>query len=207
MMTPMYKTVWMSATLPRMDALPTLVKCFMDRFHLSMDKKEQHVRECFSTELDRGALMCGPSGAVAFPNQRCKSADDLRKLCSRLPSDPLVLKAYTERALASLLERWTALKKEKLKAIEEFEKIVVHPLVKFSDLSELNHASIREYAMEVLECVARTGNDEFVEAFCSSRDFAETNVFPQFDLTEMIFSNAYAFPGLTLVADDSPSEQ
>merc|ERR1740121_2633617 len=111
MMTPMYKTIWMSATLPRMAALPTLVKCFMDRFRLSMDKKEQHVRECFSTELDRGALMCGPSGAVAFPHQRCDTAEELQKLVLRLPGDPLVMKAYTERALASLVERWQGLTK------------------------------------------------------------------------------------------------
>lgn len=26
-------------------------------------------RECMSTQLDRGAVLCGPSGAVAFPHQ------------------------------------------------------------------------------------------------------------------------------------------
>ena len=28
------------------------------------------LRECMSTQLDRGAVLCGPSGAVAFPHQR-----------------------------------------------------------------------------------------------------------------------------------------
>merc|ERR1711972_705973 len=100
MMTPMYKTILMSATLPRPSALPTLVNGFLDRFKLDHATKDSHVRECFSTELDRGAVMCGPSGAVAFPHQNVKSADELKKLCIRLPTDPLVLKAYTERALA-----------------------------------------------------------------------------------------------------------
>merc|ERR1719330_1865041 len=95
-----------------MDALPTLVDCFMHRFQLPPDTKHQHVRECFSTELDRGALLCGPSGSVAFPHQKCKTSDELEKLCKRLPTDPLVLKAYTERALATLLERWQVLAKE-----------------------------------------------------------------------------------------------
>jgi len=207
MMTPMYKTIWMSATLPRMTALPTLVKCFMDRFLLPMDNRDQHVRECFSTELDRGALMCGPSGAVAFPHQRCKTAEELKKLCARLPSDPLVLKAYTERALASLLERWSTLRKEKHERMVEFDKTMVRPEAKFADLSELNHASIRAYAMDVLSAVAESGDDSFVEAFCGASDLAEANVFPQFNLAEMIFGNAYAFPGLTLVAGDDPSEQ
>ena len=27
------------------------------------------LRECMSTQLDRGAVLCGPSGAVAFPHQ------------------------------------------------------------------------------------------------------------------------------------------
>eukprot|EP00434_Breviolum_minutum_P011513 symbB.v1.2.010151.t1/scaffold660.1/size175713/8 len=106
MMTPMYKTILMSATLPRPTALPTLVNAFLDRFKIPMAKKEMHIRECMSTQLDRGAVLCGPSGAVAFPHQNVQSADELRKLCLRLPADPLVLKAYTERALATLLLRW-----------------------------------------------------------------------------------------------------
>jgi len=206
MMTPMYKTVWMSATLPRIDALPTLVNSFMERFRLPLEKKEQHVRECFSTELDRGALMCGPNGAVAFPHQKCRTAEELRALCHRLPTDPLVLKSYTERALASLLERWQALVKEG-KVSEGFQKRIPAPGVKFADLSELNHASIRAYALEILEGVAADADDALAAAFCEPRDGAEGNMFPAFDLVEMLFSNAYAFPGLTLVADDDPSEQ
>jgi len=79
--------------------------------------------------------------------------------------------------------------------------------VKFADLSELNHASIRGYAIEILNCVAADGSDELVTAFCAPQDSAEGNVFPQFDLVEMMFGNAFAFPGLTLVADDAPSEK
>jgi len=206
MMTPMYKTVWMSATLPRIDALPTLVNSFLERFRLPFDSKEKHVRECFSTELDRGALMCGPSGAVAFPHGKCKTSAELKGLCQRLPTDPLVLKAYTERALASLLERWQVLRKEG-KVSEHFQKRVQSPELKFSDLSELNHASIRAYALEILEGAADEDSDELVLAFCEPRDAPEGNMFPPFNLVEMLFSNAYAFPGLTLVADDEPSQQ
>eukprot|EP00913_Durusdinium_trenchii_P023223 g21801.t1 len=43
-------------------------------------------------------------------------------------------------------------------------------------------------------------------AFCHL-DSAGDNLFPQFDLAEMLFGNAFAFPGLTLVADDHPMEQ
>merc|ERR1719311_365939 len=77
MMTPAYKTLWMSATLPRIESLPTLVNNFMDRFLVPHEKREEHVTECFSTQLDRGALLCGPSGAVAFPHLNCRTAEDL----------------------------------------------------------------------------------------------------------------------------------
>lgn len=206
MMTSPYKTIWMSATLPRCKALPTLVSSWMERFRLPMDKQDNHVTECFSTQLDRGALMCGPSGHVAFPHQKCVTADDLRKLCERLPGDPLVLKAYTERALASLLERWKVLEKEN-KVLPGFAKKAIRPEVKFADLSELNHASIRGYAVDILEWAAAEGNDELVKGFCEVRDDGEASTFPVFNLVEMLFSNAYAFPGLTLVADDDPSGQ
>ncbi|CAK9102824.1 unnamed protein product [Durusdinium trenchii] len=83
MMTPMYKTILMSATLPRPAALPTLVKSFMERFKIPESKRDLHVRECMSTQLDRGAVLCGPSGAVAFPHQNVQSAEELKKLCVR----------------------------------------------------------------------------------------------------------------------------
>lgn len=205
MMTPMYKTILMSATLPRPAALPTLVKSFMERFKIPESKRDLHVRECMSTQLDRGAVLCGPSGAVAFPHQNVQSAEELKKLCVRLPADPLVLKAYTERALATLLLRWRSLEQDgKLK--DGFKKQMTLPEEKFADLSELHHASIRSYAMDLLSCVADQNDDEFVKAFCHP-DSAGDNLFPQFDLAEMLFGNAFAFPGLTLVADDHPMEQ
>ena len=81
--------------------------------------------------------------------------------------------------------------------------------------------------MDLLACVAEQGDDDFVKDFCRP-DAAADNLFPQFDLGEMLFGNAYAFPGemsvetridsidssdcvsesgLTLVADDHPMEQ
>jgi len=206
MMTPMYKTVWMSATLPRAEFLPTLVNSFLDRFLVPRENRALHVREAFSTELDRGALMCGPSGHVAYPHMKCRTAEDLKKLVLRLPGDPLVMKAYTERALASLLKRWAVLKKEG-KLSEAFTKALVPPEVKFEDLSLLNHASIRAYALEFLTAIAADGSDGLTAEFCQTRTDGEKNTFPEFSITEILFSNAYAYPGLTLVADDDPKGQ
>jgi len=191
--------------LPRPEALPNLVNSFMDRFKLDHATKAAHVRECFSTELDRGAVMCGQTGGVAFPHQHCVEAKELKKLCIRLPADPLVLKAYTERALAVLLTRWNCMEKEG-KMREGFLKRMTRPEVRFADLSELNHASIRGYAMELLACVADEGDDAFAKAFCEKGVTAEegAGLFPAFNLSEMMFANAWAFPGLTLVSGDDP---
>jgi hypothetical protein len=38
--------------------------------HLNPLIEHAALRECMSTQLDRGAVLCGPSGAVAFPHQR-----------------------------------------------------------------------------------------------------------------------------------------
>merc|ERR1739848_717937 len=77
-----------AATVPRVESLPTLVGSFLDRFHLPLDKRAEHVKECYSTELDRGVVLCDPSGALAFPHQSCKTATELEELCKRLPSTP-----------------------------------------------------------------------------------------------------------------------
>merc|ERR1711971_129540 len=89
---------------------------------------------------------------------------------------------------------------------EGFTKRMVRPEIKFADLSDLNHASIRSYAMELLQGVAEENDDEFVKAFCQPVDEQGSNLFPEFNLTEMIFANAWAFPGLTLVSGESPME-
>merc|ERR550514_465116 len=137
-MTPAYKTLWMSATMPRSGSVPTLVNSFMERHKIPLDTKGNHVKECFSTELDRGALLTGPTGAVAFPHQNITSAEELKKLATRLPGDPLVLKSYTERALASLLTRWQTMEAAG-QLLEGFSRRVTPPEEKFADLSELNH--------------------------------------------------------------------
>jgi len=47
MLTSCYKTIWMSATLPRVEALPTLVNHFLSRYNIPEDKRESHISECF----------------------------------------------------------------------------------------------------------------------------------------------------------------
>merc|ERR1711959_192990 len=56
-------------------------------------------------------------------------------------------------------------------------------------------------------CIAQFGEDQLVVDFCERRDSAEGNFFPPFDIGEILFSNAYAYPGLTLVAHDDPAGQ
>merc|ERR1719281_257795 len=60
--------------------------------------------------------------------------------------------------------------------------------------------------MELLECASEE-SDEFVKTFCAAGGDTSDNLFPAFNLTEMLFGNAYAFPGLTLVAGRTPLEQ
>merc|ERR1711988_558297 len=99
-----------------------------------------------------------------------------------------------------------ALKKEG-KLSEKFTSSIAPPEVKFADLSELNHASIRSYALEFLQAIAADGSDDLTTAFCAPRPEDEKSTFPEFKIGEILFSNAYAYPGLTLVADDDPMGQ
>merc|ERR1712050_391628 len=59
--------------------------------------------------------------------------------------------------------------------------------------------------MELLKCVADENDDEFTKAFCAPTE-GDKALFPAFSLEEMLFSNAWAFPGLTLVSGDQPME-
>lgn len=161
---------------------------------------ENNIKECFSPQLDRGVLLVRPSGQIAFPHELCETADQLTSLALRLPGDPLILKAYTERALSQLIVRWRNLK-DKPKSWTEPPT----PEVKFKDLSSLRPESIREYTMELLKSIADSGDDAFVKAFCTpDGDNDEEKSFPAYEMQELLFSNAYAFPGVTLVADDDP---
>lgn len=48
-----------------------ILRVWMERniFFQRSDFELEVGRECMSTQLDRGAVLCGPSGAVAFPHQ------------------------------------------------------------------------------------------------------------------------------------------
>eukprot|EP00392_Amoebophrya_sp_AT5.2_P009089 g9117.t1 len=213
MMNPMYKTILMSATMPRSYQLPSIVENFTKRFNVDAKKC---VRECFSTQLDRGVVLVRPSGRIAFPHELCETSAQLKALADRLPGDPLTLKAYTERALSQLLIRWRVL--EKVKIAPANWAPPVRPSEKFKDLSQLKPETIREYAMELLSAVAKTGDDRFAKEFCAielSEDVQkegevteekEAVQFPAYDVKELLFGNAHAFPGVTLVADDKPAE-
>eukprot|EP00397_Hematodinium_sp_SG-2012_P002463 GEMP01002469.1.p1 GENE.GEMP01002469.1~~GEMP01002469.1.p1 ORF type:complete len:1021 (+),score=252.22 GEMP01002469.1:44-3106(+) len=197
---PMHKTILMSATLPKPAQLTHIVDNFAKIFETS---KEKCVKECFSSQLDRGVVLVRPSGAAAFPHEICKTSAQLKALCDELPKSPLMLKAYTERALSQLVKRWKSLE-EAGKLPKNWDK-VRKPEVQFADLSTLRHDNLRSYAVELLSGIANSDDDELVVAFCSIEDDEnQKKFFPKFDIKEILFSNAYAFPGITLVADDDP---
>ncbi|CAD7945636.1 unnamed protein product [Amoebophrya sp. A120] len=212
MLNPMYKTILMSATMPRSYQLPSIVDTFCKKFDADPKKC---VRECFSTQLDRGVVLVRPSGRIAFPHELCETSAQLQALADRLPGDPLTLKAYTERALSQLLVRWRVL--EACKVAPANWAPPQRPAERFKDLSQLKPETIREYAMDLLTSVAKTGDDRFAKEFCAitlSEEFSgevketeqEAAQFPSYDVSELLFSNAHAFPGVTLVADDKPAD-
>ena len=58
-------------SLPASQYKKHILKVWMERniFFQGSDFELEVGRECMSTQLDRGAVLCGPSGAVAFPHQ------------------------------------------------------------------------------------------------------------------------------------------
>jgi len=210
MLMPMQKTIFMSATLPKPSQIPDIVSQFVKLFGPpESDEKareefmQKNIKECFSSQLDRGVVLVRPSGSAAFPHDVCTTAQELTSLCEELPKSPLMLKAYTERALSQLIRRWAILEKEG--KFPENYKPVAKPQEKFKDLSLLKHDALRTYAVEILQSIADTKNDEFVKIFCDTENDASRKFFPEFNLQEMLFSNAWAFPGISLVADDDPA--
>lgn len=211
MLNPMYKTILMSATMPRAHQLPTIVDNFLSTFATTA---EASIKECYSTQLDRGVILVRPSGHIAFPHELCHTSAQLKALADRLPGDPLTLKAYTERALAQLLVRWRILSKQGIPPSSW--QPPQDPKIRFKDLSFLKPESIREYTVELLQSVAAADDDRFAKEFCSvelspelvkkedTDAIALSAPFPKFDLKELLFSNAHAFPGISLVADDRP---
>jgi len=203
MLCPMYKTLLMSATMPREHQLPSIVDNFVTRFGCA-DKKSC-INECFSAQLDAGVILVRPSGGIAFPHELCSTAEELKQLCHRLPGDPLTLKAYTERALSQLWVRWRRL--VEAKKTPAGWKPPIMPEEKFADLATLRPDAIRTYTVMLLQSVADAGDDTFVKEFCGmAADAEELSQFPEFDIKELLFKNAHAFPGVSLVADDKPRE-
>jgi len=158
-----------------------------------------------------GVLLVRPNGQVALPHAMCAvegegaSAAALADFVSRLKQEPLLLKAYTAQAIVSMQDRLEDSDVAPLvkKAGMQFPDIEEH----FEDLSKLSHSSLRQYAILILEQLAKTADSGLIKLACTPSTDAARALYPPFDPPNLLLKNAHKFLGMTLTVSADPKSQ
>ena len=205
-----HKMIWSSATLPAMAEIPTPVSHFKTRFGVG----NEHVDELVSMQLNVGVLLVKANGQVALPHAMCAADGEsgagaqtaaLNDFVGRLKTEPLLVKAYTAQALVAMQDR---LEEDDVAALVKEAGYAVKPIDEyFADLSRLSHSSLRSYALEILEQMAKTKHDGLIKAFCTSSSKKANAMFPPFSAAKLLLDNACYFPGMTLTVSHNPMAQ
>ena len=122
---------------------------------------------------------------VALPHSMCADdaiddpVDALKDFVSRLRTEPLLLKAYTAQAIVSMQDR---LEEDDVAQLVSAANFAIKPIDEhFSDLSKLSHASLRHYAVDMLDALAKTGDAKLIKTVCRPTEDLAKAPFPPFD--------------------------
>ncbi len=168
-----------SATLPQPEEVPGIVDNFRRRFPIEEGDEDQ-VKVIHSTKQHIGCTFIDDEGYIFLPHQYVKSLDDLKEYVSTLKQDPLMMRGYTP---VSVLEMGNVFQK----FLPEMTNM--HFKVRFSYLGDINHGSIRKYALDILEKIVELERFDIFEAILNIRIQKMVHC----DVKDMLTRNAYFY--------------
>jgi hypothetical protein len=131
------QTVLLSAILPRFEDMPSLIRRFLETHRGS----PEHVIRIESNQLTISCTVVDPDGNVALPHHFIESSDQIPLLIQRIREDPLIGRMYAPQQVYGMVRHIEDhLQQTRLRFVD-----------RFADLSRIDHASIRDYVLELLD--------------------------------------------------------
>merc|ERR1712166_390400 len=142
------QTILSSATMPRIDELPTLCKTFT---WLWPTADVSHVT---SRRIGIGCHAIH-KGITVFPFQNCTTVKELAETVTNLNRNPFLFRFLSIEVVVTLRERMS---RHKLK-FPTFAEIFPNP-------SNITHQKIADHAMDLLDLLVTTNNDNMIKTVC-----------------------------------------
>jgi len=165
-------SVLLSATIPRLDEIPTILNHFKERHHCG----NESIVEVTSQRQHISCTVVGPDGCVYMPHNFVERHEDLLEYIQYIKMDPLKIRCYSPQIVYLMANHIQTDLPEELK----FHN-------KFRNYGNVRHNDIREYAMEILDFVARYGTEELFQKLIQYHPEKIRNMEKQHMLTENAF--------------------
>jgi hypothetical protein len=167
-------SVLLSATLPDIVNIPTIHRDFMSRH----EGDETTTVTVESNRLHVSCTVVGPDGCLYMPHNFVEEISGLETYIENIMTDPLKMRCYSPQMVYLMVKHMIRGLPREL----HFEN-------RFHDFGKIRHEDIRNYAIEVLQCVARSGNDSL---FQQLKDFHPIKM-DDMDKSRMLTSNAHYY--------------
>jgi len=129
------QTVLLSAILPRFEDTPSLVEYFRARH------EDARIVRIESNHLTISCTVVSPDGRVALPHHFIETVDQIPSLIRRIHEDPLIGRMYAPQQVYQMVVSTIG---------EELRGTPLSFDTWFPTISQINHAQIREYVLELL---------------------------------------------------------
>lgn len=164
------QTILSSATMPRVEELPTLCKMFKCRHPGS------EVVHITSRRIGIGCHAVH-KGITVFPFQTCTDVKSLERTLENLNLNPFLFRFLSIEVVVTLRERMSRCKLK----FPSFEDI-------FPDPSTITHQKIADHAMDLLDILLKTGDDSMILKCCTP---LTGNKYRPFQLSTILTEDAH----------------
>ncbi len=165
-------SVLVSATIPRLEEIPNILNNFKERHHC----ENESIIEVTSPRQHISCTIVGPDGCVYMPHNFVERHEDLLEYIHYIRTDPLKIRCYSPQIVYLMANHILSDLPEEL-----------HFHNKFRDYGNVRHNDVREYAMEILDFVARYGTEELFLKLVQYHPEKMKNMEKQHMLTENAF--------------------
>ena len=145
-------SILVSATLPNFHEVPKFIENFKSRY----PSDEEMTVMVDSTAQHISCTFVDPDGNVYLPHYFVKNLSDLKDYVNVIRNDPIKIRGYSPKEVYNMVKRIEHLIPHEL----HFENI-------FPNYGNIKHREIRDYAMNVLDYVASSGNEELFSLIVS----------------------------------------
>ncbi len=142
-------SVMLSATLPEMENIPTIVQYLRDKHNI---QDESQISMIKSNRLHISCTIVGAEGNLYMPHNFVNNLTELRDYVQNIANDPLKMRCYSPQIVYLMVNHIRKYLPDELLFYRRFE-----------NYGDITHEDIRQYSIDVLNYIANSGNEQLFQ--------------------------------------------